>query len=307
MSYAFQDLHYSREINVKQYLLPRTLSEALDHLAEHDGNAQVIAGGTDIILHLRHGAETVETLVDISRIPDMGSIREVNGAIVLGGLVTHGQVSHSALINEKAAALSKAAAAIGSPQIRNMATVGGNLVNGHPAADAAMPLLALDASVTIASKNGDRVVPLDEFFLGYGKTAVDPRREILTKIQFPMPKNNQGNSFLRLSKRGALTIGVLILSAAVEADKADSVIETARIALGPVAATPIRASKAEAMLRGAPINNDTLEMAAEAVRGESTPLTDPVWGSAEYKKEMISVFTKRGLKAALNQINISID
>ena len=218
MSYAFKDLHWSREININNYLLPQTMAEALDLLAEHNGKAQVIAGGTDVIPQLRHGDLKVDTLIDITRLPEMSDIRQEEDSIVLGGLVTHAQVAASTLIRENASALADAAAAVGSPQIRNIATVGGNLVNGHPAADASMPLLALDASVTIASQKGDRVVHLTEFFHGKGKTAVDCRKEILTRIRFTALKENQGSSFLRLSKRGSLTIGVLIFAAVVEAD-----------------------------------------------------------------------------------------
>ena len=307
MSYSFKDIHWSREINIKKYLMPQTLSEALDLLAEHDGEAQIIAGGTDIVPQLRHGNLSVDTLIDISCLPDISNIHQEEDTIILGGLVTHTQVAESALVREKATALSDASASVGSPQIRNIATIAGNLANGHPAADAAMPLLALNATVTIASQKGDRVVPLTEFFHGKGKTALDPRREILTKIHFAVPGENEGNSFLRLSKRGSLTIAVLIFAAVIEADREKNVIKDARIALGPVAAIPLRASRTEEILRGAPITAETLERAAESVCMESNPLSDPVWGSAEYKKEMIKVFTKRGLKRALNQIDITVN
>ncbi len=307
MSYAFKDFHWSREINIKRYLMPTTLAEALELLAEHDGKAQVIAGGTDVIPQLRHGSLRVETLIDISRLPDISGIRENKGKIILGGLVTHSQVAQSSLIKEKASALAEAAAIIGSPQIRNIGTVAGNLVNGHPAADTAMPLLTFNGSVTIASLSGERVVPLSEFFNGKGKTAVDPRKEILTQIHFTAPTEKQGNSFLRLSKRGSLTIAVLILAVVVEADKKENVFRDARIALGPVAAVPLRASKTEEFLRDAPITVETLERAAESVCLESNPLSDPVWGSAEYKKEIIKTFTKRGLKRALKQIEITVN
>ena len=143
MSYSFRDIHWSREINIKKYLMPQTLAEALDLLAEHDGEAQIIAGGTDIVPQLRHGNLSVDTLIDISCVPDIGNIHQEEDTIILGGLVTHTQVANSALVREKATALSDASASVGSPQIRNIATIAGNLANGHPAADAAMPLLAL--------------------------------------------------------------------------------------------------------------------------------------------------------------------
>jgi len=307
MSYAFKDLHWSRQIKIKNYLLPQTLDEALNLLAEHNGSAQVIAGGTDVIPQMRHGDLEVETLIDISRLPGMSGIDREADTIVLGGLVTHAQVAASALIRENAGALAEAAANVGSPQIRNIATVAGNLVNGHPAADAAMPLLALNASVAVASPDGEQVIPLVDFFHGKGKTALDCRKEVLSQIRFAALKQNQGSSFLRLSKRGSLTIAVMILSVVIETDKANNVISDARIALGPVAPVPLRASAAEEMLRGAPINADTIEAAADRVSSDSTPLSDPVWGSAEYKKELVRVFAKRGLKRALKQAGIAVD
>lgn len=306
MSYKFRDFHWSREINIKRYLLPQSLPEALDMLADEDGEARIIAGGTDIIPHLRHGAVRADTLIDMSQLPGLSDIKQHDDSIVLGGLVTHRQVADSQLIRQKAVSLAQACASVGSPQIRNIATVSGNLANGHPAADAAMPLMALDASVTLASSNGERVVPLSEFFKGKEKTVLDSRREILTHIQFQEPRENQGNSYMRLSKRGSLTIAVLILSALVEADKQNNVITDARIALGPVAAEPIRALKTEESLRGAPISTKTIEKAADDVCSESNPLSDPVWGSAEYKKNIIKVFTRRAITEALNQIDVSV-
>jgi len=307
MSYAFKDYHWSKDIPIREYLLPRSVAEALDMLAKYNGNAQVIAGGTDVIPRLRHRDLDVEALVDISHLPDMSRILQEAGTIILGGLVTHSQIASSPLIREKAGILADGAGCLGSPQIRNIATVAGNLVSGHPAADTSTPLLALNASVTITSQEGDRVIPLTEFFLDKGKTALDCHREILTQIHFAALKKNQGSSHLRLSKRRSLTVAVLIFAAVVEVDETQNTIKDAQIALGPVAPIPLRASNAEAMLRGAPINSETIERVAECVCSESNPIADPVWGSAEYKKEIIKVFTKRGLKKALKQAGTPVE
>lgn len=307
MSYAFKDYQWSKDITIKEYLLPRSLAEAFEILAKYNGKAQVIAGGTDVIPRLRHRDLDVEALVDITHLPDMSGIREEVDKIVMGGLTTHRQIAASPLIREKAGILADGAGCLGSPQIRNIATVAGNLVSGHPAADTSTPLLALNASVTITSQEGDRVIPLTEFFLDKGKTALDCRREILTQIRFAALKKNQGSSHLRLSKRRSLTVAVLIFATVVEVDQTQNMIKAAQIALGPVAPIPLRASKTEASLRGAPINNETIERAAESVCRESNPITDPVWGSAEYKEEIIKVFTKRGLKRALKQAGTPVE
>ena len=307
MTYAFKDYQWSKDIPIKEYLQPRSLAEALEMLAKYNGKAQVIAGGTDVIPQLRHRDLDVEALVDITLLPDLSSILEEAGTIVMGGLATHSQIAASQLIREKAGILADGAGSLGSPQIRNIATVAGNLVSGHPAADTSTPLLALNASVTITSQEGDRVIPLTEFFLDKGKTALNCRKEILTQIRFAALNKNQGSSHLRLSKRKSLTVAVLIFATVVEVDKDQNMIKAAQIALGPVAPIPLRASKAEEMLRGAPINKETIERAVEYVCQESNPIADPVWGSAEYKEEIIKVFTERGLKRALKQAGTTVE
>lgn len=307
MAHSFKDLHWSKEINIKKYLLPRSLAEALDMLTEHKGRAQLVAGGTDVIPQLRRGDLDVEILVDITRLPHMKSIRQEADKIILEGLVTHTQVDTSSLVRNHAKILAKGSGSLGSPQIRNIATVAGNLVSGHPAADTSIPLLALNASVTIASQDSERRVPLSEFFLDKGKTAIDCRREILTRISFEATKENQGSSHLRLSKRRSLTIAVLVWATVVTVDRRAKVINDARIAMGPVAATPFRANQTEAILRGAPINKETIERVLECICRESNPISDPVWGTAEYKKEIIKVFTKRGLKQALKQAGTPVE
>ena len=170
MSYEFKDLHWARDIRIDNYLTPRTLDEALDCLEKYQGKAQVVAGGTDVISQLRHRDLEVEALVDITRLPEIDAIKQDGDMISLGACATHAQTASSPLIREKAEILAKAAGSVGSPQIRNIATVAGNLVSGHPAADTSIPLLALNASALIASKEGQRAVPLTEFFLDKGRT-----------------------------------------------------------------------------------------------------------------------------------------
>jgi carbon-monoxide dehydrogenase medium subunit len=301
MPNAFKDLHWSRDIRVNEYLLPKTAVEALEMLAAYEGRAQVIAGGTDVIPRLRKRELALEALVDITRLPGINTIEQKGDQIILGGLVTHAQVASSPLIRETARLLADGAASVGSPQIRNVGTVAGNLVSGHPAADTSIPLLALNASVTIATSKGERVVRLPEFFLDKGRTAVDCRREIVTQISFPPIGRDQGDCYLRLSKRRALTIAILVLAAVVEVDPQDKTFRDVAIALGPVAPTPFRARKAEEILRGAPVNKESVEKAADRAQKESTPISSAIWGSYEYKKEMVKVFVRRGLYKALER------
>jgi CO/xanthine dehydrogenase FAD-binding subunit len=304
MAYGFGDLHWSKEIPVEKYLVPRTVSEALEMLDKHQGRAQVVAGGTDVIPQMRHRDLGVDVLVDITRLPGMNSIELTGDGIMVGGLVTHAQVASSPLIREKAPIFADGAGCVGSPQIRQMATVAGNLVTGHPAGDACIPLLALKATVTITSISGERVVPLAEFFLDRGKTRLDCRREILTKIMVPVLKESEGSSHVRLGKRKSLTIAVLVLALVVDVDRRENRIREAVMALGPVAPVPFRAHETEAMLRNAPIHRDTIERSGECAFRECHPLSSAVWGSEEYKREMVRVFTKRALRSALEQAGV---
>ncbi len=306
MENAFRDLHWGKEIAIRDYLQPVTAQEALNNLSQLDGRALIVAGGTDVIPLLRRGDLQADALVDITRLPAMSSIQAEGDWICLGGLVTHGQVCSSPLIRERAGLLAEAAGAVGSPQIRNVATVGGNLVSGQPAADAALPLLALDARVTVLSPKGTREIPLKEFFLGQGRTAVDPRREILTQIRFPALRKNQGGAFLRLSPRKSLSLPILAVASVVTIEPEKKSIREAAIALGPVAPVPFRASKAEGGLRGAPLTQKTLARAAEDAFDESRPRSSLLRGSMEYRKEMVKVLVTRALTKAAAQAGMRV-
>jgi aerobic carbon-monoxide dehydrogenase medium subunit len=299
MEGILKEIHWGKEISVQQYHQPLTIPEALDMLARYDGKARIIAGGTDVIPLLRQGDLQAEALIDITRLPRMNDVKAEGDSICLGGLVTHAQVCSSALIRERAGFLAEAAATVGSPQIRNVGTVAGNLISGQPAADTSIPLLALNAKVKIASRAGEREIPLTEFFLGQGQTALDCTREIMTQIRFPALQKNQGGCFLRLGMRKALALPILVLATVVTIDPGKKTIKNAAIAIGPVAPTPFRAVKTEAKLRGAPISQGSLEMAAQSAFEEANPRSSLLRGSLEYRKEMVKVFVKRGLSRAL--------
>jgi CO/xanthine dehydrogenase FAD-binding subunit len=297
MPQVFEDLHWRRDISLRKYLGPETLPQALQMLGEYQGRARIIAGGTDVIVALRRRDYDVDALVDISRIPGLGHIEQQGENIVLGALVTHAQTEASDLIRQKASLLATACAAVGSPQIRSIATVAGNLVSGQPAADASIPLLALDARVTVVSANGERVVPLADFFLDVGRTVVDPSREILTRIEFKALGSDQGCCSLRLSKRRALALPMLVCSVVVTVDKAKKVITEAAIALGPVAPTPFRSR----LIKGKPATLQTLQEAADMAYAYCSPRDSLLRGSCDYRQEMVKVLVRRGLRRALEQ------
>ncbi len=304
MLQVFEDLHWRRDISLKEYLVPETLPQALRMLGDHKGRARIIAGGTDVMVALRRRDYGVDALVDISRIPGLGLIEQQGENIVLGALVTHAQTEASGLIRQKAGLLASACAAMGSPQIRAIATVAGNLVSGQPAADASIPLLALDARVTIASLDGERVIRLADFFLDVGKTVVDPTREILTRIEFKALGPNQGGCSLRLSKRRALALPMLVCSVVVTVDKAKKVITDAAIALGPVAPIPFRSRLIEDEIKGKPATIQTLQEAADRAYAYCSPRDSLLRGSCDYRQEMVKVLVKRGLRRALEQTGL---
>ncbi len=306
MENIFKDFHWSKEISIQQYLQPLNIPEALDMLAGFHGKALIISGGTDVVPLLRRGDLQVDALIDITRLPHMNYIEADGESICLGGLVTHAQVCSSTLVRERAGFLAEAAGVLGSPQIRNVATVAGNLVSGQPAADTSIPLLALNAKVKILSPAGEREVPLTEFFLDQGRTALDCSREILTQIRFPALQKDQGGCFLRLSMRKALALPILVSATVVTIDPEKKTIKDAAIALGPVAPTPFRASKTEAKLRNTPISKGSLEMAVQDAFEESNPRSSLLRGSTEYRKAMVKVFIRRGLSRALANAGVAV-
>lgn len=306
MSQVFKELHWRRDIPLKEYLVPETLPQALRMLSERDGRSRVIAGGTDVIVELRKRDYEVDALVDIGRIPGLDSIELQEDTIVLGAMVTHAQVAGSLLIREKAELLAMACGAVGSPQIRNIGTVGGNLVSGQPAADASIPLLALDAQVIVVSGDGERVIPLTDFFHDVGKTSVDPSREILTHIKFKALGRNCGGCFLRLSKRKALALPMLSCAVVVTLDESGQTISEAAIAVGPVAPTPFRDKRTEDVIKRKPATLQTVQEAVESAAVDCSPRDSLLRGSCDYRQEMVKVFVKRGLKRALEQAGCTL-
>ncbi len=281
----------------QEYLCPRSIEEALDILRAYRGQARVIAGGTDLLLDLRRGQLTADCLVDITSIEALQQIELVGGLIVIGAGVTHSQAANSGLIQERASALAQATAQMGSPQIRNQATVVGNVLQAQPAADAAVALMALETEVEIVSPEGTRWEPMEGLYLGVGRCTVDSTREIVTRLRFPALGEGEGSAFLRLAKRKSLSLPMLNVAVAVSLKGGR--FEWARIALGPVAPKPHRARSAEELLKGEEVDADSIEAAAEAVEAEAQPRSSRLRGSREYRRQMARVLTRRALEQAV--------
>ncbi|HHH41017.1 MAG TPA: 2Fe-2S iron-sulfur cluster binding domain-containing protein [Chloroflexi bacterium] len=274
-----------------------SVEEALRLLAEHGERARLIAGGTDLVLEMeRRQRPGVETLVDISRVAGLDRIRlDDEGWIRLGPLVTHNQVIASALCVERAFPLAAACWAVGAPQIRNTGTVAGNLITASPANDTIPPLWAMDARLTLRSLRGERTIPLADFYRGVRQVDLAPD-EMLVEIAFPALRENQRGTFLKLGLRRAQAIAVVNVAVLLTFDGGpDGMVTDARITLGSVAPTIVRAEEAEALLVGHPLDEERIAQAARLAAQAARPIDD-VRGSAAYRRRMVEVFTRRALR-----------
>ena len=286
----------------KQYYAPRTLDEALALLAEHAPRARIIAGGTDLLVELERRQRDLDAVIDLTRIPGLDTIDIDNeGRIHLGPLVTHNQVANSRLIIKRAFPLAQAAWQVGAPQIRNRGTVAGNLITASPANDTITPLMALDAEVTLQSAaRGKRTIPLREFYTGVRQTVMHPD-EIMVDIAFPALLPNQHGAFAKLGLRRAQAISVVNVAIVITADRNASggicpPIFDARITLGAVAPTIIRAPEAEQALIGPDLSDEHLAHVAQLAAEAASPIDD-IRAPAAYRRHAVRVLTLRLLKA----------
>ncbi len=278
------------------YFTVDSFDAALRLLAEHRERARLVAGGTDLLIELERGLRPgVDTLIDLSRVPDAdGLALDATGWLRLGPLATHNQCAASPLAQALALALAQACWEVGAPQIRNRATVVGNLVTASPANDTITPLMALEAQVTLASLRGTRVVPLAEFYTGVRRTVLAPD-ELVREIAFRALAPDEQGVFLKLALRRAQAISVVNAAVIVARDAAGRVTR-ARIALGAVAPTIVRATAAEAVLAGEALTPAVIDRAGAAAQTAARPIDD-VRGSAAYRREMVRVLVMRALRA----------
>jgi carbon-monoxide dehydrogenase medium subunit len=278
----------------QSYVNATGIDQVLELLGESGKSSRIIAGGTDLILEFERGVrQSVDTLIDITRIPGLDKIwLDENNRIHLGPMVTHSHCVASVIVRKYAFPLAQAAWQVGAPQIRNRGTVAGNLITASPANDTITPLMALDAEITLRSKNTERIVPIKDLYKGVRKTIMN-QNEILVDISFPAMKENQQGTFLKLGLRQAQAISVVNVAIVITREK--GMVKKAAITMGSVAPTIIHAEHAESYLVGRYLNEEVIERTAGLAKDDSSPIDD-LRGSANYRREMVRVLTARGLR-----------
>lgn len=280
------------------YVAPQSTEEALELLGR-DGSVP-IAGGTDLLVAMRKGLTRPRCLVDVT-VLGMDYIREREGVLAIGATTTFSDIVDSRVVRDKVPALAEAAASIGSVQVRNLATIGGNLCAAVPSADSAPPLLALDGEVVVVGSGGTRSLPLRDLFTGPKQTALR-QGELLVEIRVPLPPPGTGTCFLKVGRRRAVSLAVVNAAVAIRRRPDGTTVEDVRIALGAVAPTPVRAVRAEQVLRGQPFSEAAVEEAASVAEGEIAPISD-IRGTAAYRRDVSRALVKRALLTAWDKAN----
>jgi carbon-monoxide dehydrogenase medium subunit len=279
-----------------EYHAPETLEEAVSLLGAYQESANILAGGTDLLVEIKMKARAPDQLVDIKKVPDLIDLTYNESAgLRIGALTTIRTIETSQVIQEKYAGLAQAAKSLGSIQIRNRATAAGNICRASPSADIPPPLIADDAKVRIHGPKGERVIALEDFFTGPGQTVLNPD-EILVEIIVPNPHPGTGKVYLKHGRRKAMelaTVGVAV-SLTIE----NEICTRARVVLGAVAPTPIRIVGVEDLLQGTFIDENVIGSAARIAMEAASPISD-VRSSAEYRRQMTEILTKRAISQAL--------
>lgn len=275
-----------------EFFEPTTLVEASRLFAQE--HAQLLAGGTDLIIGMKAYTETPQTVISLQKIPGLaGIITHADNRITIGAMTKAREVELSEEIQQHHTALAEGAAEIGSIQIRNLATIGGNIAHASPAADTVAGLLVANAQVDIASTDGERTVPIYALFTGPSQTVLAPG-EIITA--FHLPSSTAGSHYIKHKIREVMDLAFIGVAAAVDMD--DGTITDARIGLAAVAPTPIRAIEAENLLKGNSLNDALLAEAGEAAAAACSPISD-LRCSAEHRREMVDVLTRRTVQEAV--------
>ncbi len=284
-----------------EYLFPTSPAEAVDILAAYDGQALILAGGTDVMPDIRAGRRAPRCLVDVSRIAELAEIRLVEGCVEVGAAVTFARLREDPFIAGRVHVLAEAAASVGAAAIQTTATWAGNLVQAMPAADGAIAALALDAEVEVLDPAGARWLPVEGLFAGPGRSAVDPTRQLVTRIRFRIPSEPWGTAWRRASRRASLILPTLNCAVRVLLSGDGSRIASAAIALGPVAPCPHRARAAEAFLAGKTPRPEVYAEGGRLAVCDADPRTSAVRASREYRLAVLPSLVEDALSTAVQR------
>ena len=282
-----------------EYHAPTSLDQVFDLLEQYGDDSRVMAGGTALVIQMKQRLSQPGHVIGMRRVGGLNSIESTPEGLMIGALCTQRQIENSELVAKELPLIADTFRKVATPRIRNMATIGGGLVNGDPNQDPPPSLIALGASAVMTSKSGERVVPLEEFFIDYYETDVQPG-EILTSVLVPHAPAGSGSVYLKFLPRTADDYGTVNVASVVSKEP-DGTCKDVRIVLGAAGVTPIRATNAEDALRGKPLTDENIRAAAALVKNAVDPLED-FRGSAEYKTDMAEVFARRAVEQVMAAI-----
>ena len=288
----------------QEYIQPDTIEEAVENLTNAPGSVAVIAGGTDLLLDIRQGRhQAVDRVVDISGISEMQEIALEEKFIYLGAGVTHIQLISNPLLQDHAQCVVEGCGLIGGPQVRNVATIGGNVSHALPAGDGTVSLLALNSEVQIVSPDDDRWLPLIEIFAGPGKVTFDRNRELVVGFRFPAREPREGSAFDRVMRPQGVAIAILNMAGWVKLDK-NGDLENVRLACGPAGPKPFRAENTEKYLRGKTWDESSYMEACQILAGEVSLRTSAHRATKEYRHKLLPVLLQKVLDSAVERAKL---
>ncbi len=286
----------------KHYHTPSTVQDALELLRSYAGRAQVVAGGTDLLLDIRFGnVQAPEALIDITHIGELHQLEADDTTLYIGAGVTHAQIARSELVRSRATCLAEGCGVVGGPQVRNVATLGGNVAHALPAADGTTALTALGAEAEVVLDGARQWVPLRELYRGPGLSLLDHSRDLLLRFRVPLSGAREGSAFSRIMRPQGVALPILGGAAWVRLSESGAHYDDVRICIGPVAKTPMRATEVEEVLRGQLVEDSTLEHAVNVALETLHPRTSKYRATKVYRREMIAVILRRILPRAVQR------
>ncbi len=291
-----KSFQYLAPIAPFDYIKPNNMNELFDALNQYGSKAKLIAGGTDLAIALKQRLVSPDVIIDLNHLrTELSGVVVTKSNLKIGAMTTYTDIERDPNVQRYARALSEAASQVGTFQIRNLGTVGANLANGSPAADTAPPLIVLSAKVNLRDKHGQRTIPVEDFITDVKKTVIRPG-EIITSVEIPL-NDHVSSYWMRSAKRNENVISVVSVAVASEIQR--NTFGNSRISLGAVAPTPILARESSSKLTGSQITPETIEEVSKLAKDESKPITD-VRASAEYRRHLVYVLTKRSINKIVN-------